>query len=202
MGQRLNIEIRNGPNDDDTLANCYYHWGGYSCSAAGYAELIIKRFYVIQMVKPNAKKDIYYAMALLRSYCEGFPDYEYESICKENLVPIEKRKKLPRCNDRNFGLMMITKEGIEETRKWEEARLVVDISNKVIDFHNCFWVDTKEEFEKDHEDEEWTYGELTIDPFEIPFDDFGKFCNQWVLNEDLWSYIYDGEPNVVYTVIA
>ena len=202
MGQRLNIEIRYGPDDDDVLANCYYHWAGYTCTAAEHASSIIKRFHEINKIKPNAKKDVYYAIVLLKRTDEGFNDFDYQDICKENLIPIEKRKKLPRCNNRNLGLMSITKKGIEETRKWEEARLVVDISNKIIDFHNCFWVDIKEEFEKDHEDEKWTYGELTIDPFEIPFDDFDKFCKQWEFNDDLWSYIYDGEPNVVYTVIA
>lgn len=48
MGQRLNIEI---VKDKKVLANCYYHWSGYSNSAVNLAIQIIERFEYIRKYK-------------------------------------------------------------------------------------------------------------------------------------------------------
>ena len=41
MGQRLNIEIKKG---EQLLANCYYHWSGYSETALELTKKIIDKF--------------------------------------------------------------------------------------------------------------------------------------------------------------
>lgn len=38
MGQRLNLEIK---TNDKTLANCYYHWSGYTSSALELTKIIL-----------------------------------------------------------------------------------------------------------------------------------------------------------------
>ena len=38
MGQRLNLEIK---TNDTTLANCYYHWSGYTSSALELTKIVL-----------------------------------------------------------------------------------------------------------------------------------------------------------------
>lgn len=59
MGQRLNIEIK---NNEKTLANCYYHWSGYTASSLGLTKQIIEAY----KANDDIKADVQGAVALLR----------------------------------------------------------------------------------------------------------------------------------------
>lgn len=47
---------------------------------------------------------------------------------------IDENVKLKKCEGRNEGIIETSKEGIEENRYWEEARLTVNIDKKSIKF--------------------------------------------------------------------
>ncbi|MGD8305168.1 MAG: hypothetical protein PVF17_00810 [Ignavibacteria bacterium] len=115
MGQRLNIEIC---NNKKTLANCYYHWGGYTLSSLELTEKIINYFNE-NKVLPNEKG----AIELLEATGASYPG-----------------------KDRSAGLIDVDPKKMEQTRKWEEGRITINIEKNTFDF--------KCAFEKDYIDDE------------------------------------------------
>lgn len=72
-----------------------------------------------------------------------------------------------------MGVYGITEEDIEETRRWEEARVTIDIENKTIDF-DVFHKYNFEELKKNYDDEEikeLDFKEINRDFKNIPFED-------------------------------
>lgn len=163
MGQRLNMEIKIG---NETLANSYYHWSGYSSSSC---EIALKVIDYMEEHPQTTELNKLYAIRLLEHTGAGLTDFAptdeekeqakkfYDPKYYEEWVnkPSEIRtaqelfpnEKFAECFGRNEGLLAITKYGMEETRKWEEARVTIDIVSKTIDF-DVYWVYNKDDYDE------------------------------------------------------
>lgn len=162
MGQRLNIEIK---ENGKVLANAYYHWSGYTSSSVNLIQIILDN-----VEKIYCEDRTINAIKLLEVTGAGLTDQEVE-YAKKHI----KDFNFAECTGRNDGLIAISKRGIKETRRWEEARVEMDLISKTINF-DAIWKRTIEEYKEDYEqygDEKYDY----IPVYDISFDDiqFDKF---------------------------
>lgn len=164
MGQRLNVEIVNG---ETSLANCYYHWSAYTGSALNLTKQIIDSYY-----DSEAIVGLKMAIELLEATGGGVNETEREEIQKqpEKFGSFEFKD----CTSRNNGLISVTESGKEETRKWEEGRVTIDLDTETF----CFDVlsyDTIEDYTEycDESFNENAFEKLPECPFDlcrVPFD--------------------------------
>lgn len=154
MGQRLNIEIKRR-KDNKVLANSYYHWSAYTSSSLHLAEEIIENIY--EVIRKEKVSDEIKAIQLLQTTGAGLMEDEYNKLNEED------KKYCSLATNRNLGLISFTDEGIEETRKWEEGRLTIDIdfddkdydfygNKNLVDFEVYFQID-EEEINESYEEE-------------------------------------------------
>lgn len=154
MGQRLNIEIRRR-KDNKVLANSYYHWSAYTSSSLHLAEEIIENIY--EVIRKEKVSDEIKAIQLLQTTGAGLMEDEYNKLNEED------KKYCSLATNRNLGLISFTDEGMEETRKWEEGRLTIDIdfddkdydfygNKNLVDFEVYFQID-EEEINESYEEE-------------------------------------------------
>lgn len=154
MGQRLNIEIKRR-KDNKVLANSYYHWSAYTSSSLHLAEEIIENIYDI--IRKEKVSDEIKAIQLLQTTGAGLMENEYNKLNEED------KKYCSLATNRNLGLISFTDEGMEETRKWEEGRLTIDIdfddkdydfygNKNLVDFEVYFQID-EEEINESYEEE-------------------------------------------------
>lgn len=134
MGQRLNIEIA---SQGKTLANAYYHWSGYTSSALELAERIVHDYFgtfgLYRVYHHKDISDMEIAIRLLTMTGAGFPPDEINRIEASDIYN-EYLDLIVKSLDRNAGLIAITEKGIEQTRRWEEARVTIDINTMMVDF--------------------------------------------------------------------
>lgn len=135
MGQRLNIEIT---NDNGVLANCYYHWAGYSVNSLEITKIIIQH-----MEKNKIENSIQGAIELLKITGASFNEESWNKAKSEGFVSGDYQG----CKGRNEGLISATKDEIEGTRHWEEGRIEINIENKTFNF-KCAW---EKEYNEDEE---------------------------------------------------
>lgn len=154
MGQRLNIEIKRR-KDNKVLANSYYHWSAYTSSSLHLAEEIIENIY--EVIRKEKVSDEIKAIQLLQTTGAGLMENEYNKLNEED------KKYCSLATNRNLGLISFTDEGMEETRKWEEGRLTIDIdfddkdydfygNKNLVDFEVYFQID-EEEINESYEEE-------------------------------------------------
>ena len=149
MGQRLNIEIK---KKDKVLANCYYHWSGYSQTSLDLTKKIIDGFDKYK----DENNDVLKAIKLLQETEAGLTreaiHYLYKNI--ENFDISTGTKGMFGTYDyilvrnRNDGLLEITEEGMEENRKWEEGRITINIDEQTFDFDVLYHAHYEDEVEK------------------------------------------------------
>lgn len=125
MGQRLNIEIC---DNDKVLANCYYHWSGFSLSSLNLTQKIID-----YINNNDIAIDVKGAISCLMSTGANFVGEEFIEAKKLGYVEDDSIGKA----DRNNGLIGVTEKAIEETRNWEEGRVSINIMKKTVHF-KCF----------------------------------------------------------------
>lgn len=114
MGQRLNIEIK---KKGKRLANCYYHWSGYTRTSLNLIQEILNSIYDYKDVEDDNRQ----AILLLETTGAGLIESEY------NTLP-ETEKKYHRIGtNRNNGLIAITDKEMNNTEKWEEARVTINL---------------------------------------------------------------------------
>ena len=164
MGQRLNIEIKiNG----EVQANAYYHWSGYTSSAIKLTEqILLQREDFLDRIEPKLS-----AIRLLETTGAGLTPEELEKA-KEEYSEVTFGK----CNGRNSGLIAISKDGIDETRIWEEARVTIDFDEETVDF-NVWSIWDKEEYLDYHEklpEKEINDSDFNIMSFETFLNDFSE----------------------------
>lgn len=151
MGQRLNIEIYNG---ETPLANCYYHWSAYTDSALELTKEIIDGYY-------DSDKDanVKLAVRLFEQTGAGVNEAERANIKKHmrRFVGVKFKDAVSRSD----GLISVTEEGMEDTRYYEEGRVVIDLDDKTFDFGILAGYTVDE-----YEDE---YDELASDLPECPY---------------------------------
>ena len=188
MGQRLNIEIvKNG----DVLANCYYHWSGFSNCAINLALEIISKFDYIKEFKledPVKNTDLLFAIRLLEETGAGVANIEEtKEILGNEFI------KLHKCNNRNDGIIGIKKEDIEDTRYWEEGRVTIDIEKKTLDFDVIEKHDSLEELIENYglEEEKVEINEVNVNFKEISFEysfDLKAFIDKANYNEQYYFH--------------
>ena len=164
MGQRLNIEV---VNNGDVLANAYYHWSAYTGSAIELVETALTRY-----DERNEDEDmIELAVYMLSETGAGFPEDELSYI--ESVSSFQYLPK-PVCTDRNTGILSVTERGIDDTRRWEEGRVTIDIGCESVDF-GIIWVDDEDSFNEGREDD-CAFSNLPLHDFsafnDVSFDDF------------------------------
>ena len=182
MGQRLNVEI---VSNGKLLANAYYHWDAYTGLSLQRTDDILNK---LNEIKEPIKDDLDLAIKLLESTGAGIHPIERNHI----LADPELSKYLPinDCVDRNEGVLSITQEGMQNTRHWEEGRVIIDIGKRTIIFR-IYWVLTKEEYLDDYYDLEHYEQLPTIDydiRKEIPFDEFEELKNLYTSTIDTYGF--------------
>ena len=133
MGQRLNIQIE--ANDTDTnetkvLANCYYHWSGYTSSAMELVKEIVESgVYNLDILDPVEK-----AIRLLEATGAG--------LAGDELTDTYYAPKYKVSSDRNKGLIAISEEGKKSTVKYEESRVTINLTTGSINMSDMFYDET------------------------------------------------------------
>ena len=139
MGQRLNIQIE--ANDTDTnetkvLANCYYHWSGYTSSAMELVnEIVNSGIYNLDILDPVEK-----AIRLLEATGSG--------LAGDELTDTYYAPKYKVSSDRNKGLIAISEEGKNSTVKYEESRVTINLTTGSINMSDMVH-DVTDEFSKE-----------------------------------------------------
>ena len=182
----MNIEIKGfGGSIDNTLANAYFHWSGYTSSAAQLTLKVIEEIRTLKELKDRRL----YAIKLLEStgarLTESEVDYASKTLSNFDANNVEIAK------DRNSGLIAISDEGINETRTWEEARVEIDLDEKTIDFDVIYYYD-KEDFIDDNSEEEFEVLEehdFNCDFKAIEFEDFPRIKSELLdlINNNIYS---------------
>lgn len=164
MGQRLNIEIE---ENDEVLANAYYHWSGYTSSALEITKIILNN-----LLKVNYENRTINAVKLLETTGAKLTKNEITYILKE--IPEANKFSFEVATDRNEGLIAISEEEKQETRDWGEARVTINLTNNTVNFQAICGYDSEEEFEEAYEKKcDYPIYE-DIDFCDISFDEFDK----------------------------
>lgn len=200
MGQRLNIEIF---NNGELLANCYYHWSGFTTKSMELTKIILENYdAIMNMEISNLSKAILLLQATNGGLMVNDIDDELQ-FALENLPPQDLEKiELKRSINRNEGLISIIEDNMEETRQWEEARVTIYLDTKKIDFDNVY-ISDKEGWQEDNPD--INYDDLPLFPFEttwdIDFKDFRELYDYFKMayEEEMWYFRYT--DNQVLTMI-
>ena len=133
MGQRLNIQIEannTDTNETKVLANCYYHWSGYTSSAMELVnEIVESGIYNLDILDPVEK-----AIRLLEATGAG--------LAKNELTDTYNTPKYKVSTDRNIRLIAVSEKGINETIKWEESRVTINLTTGSIDMSDMFYDET------------------------------------------------------------
>lgn len=178
MGQRLNIEIVNG---DTPLVNCYYHWSAYTESALRITAQIIDEYYESESIV-----GLKMAVELLEATGGGVNKEEREAILKspEKFGHINFKDAV----DRNRGLISVTEGGMEETRKWEEGRVTIDLGSETFNFETA-WFDPFDVYVEDccDEDEDVKIEDFVKCPYDlacVPFSEIDGLISLVNLHPD------------------
>ena len=135
MGQRLNIQIEaNNPTTDKTevLANCYYHWSGYTSSAMELVkEIVDSGIYNLDILDPVEK-----AIRLLEVTGAG--------LAEDELTDTYNTPKYKVSTSRNDGLIAISEEGTNSVSEWEESRVTINLTTGSINMSDMFYDETDE----------------------------------------------------------
>lgn len=128
MGQRLNLSInKNGK----VLANCYYHWSGYTNSAMEKARQALDIL--------EEQEEIGVKEAVLALQETG------ATINEENAKDyVEPNEWL----DRNEGIIATTEDDIKETERWAECDIIIDVGTRKINVINAVWGGDEEDLEE------------------------------------------------------
>lgn len=166
MGQRLNIEVR---YDGEPVANAYYHWSAYTSSSLNLLGQVIEAYR--SRTEINKLK---VAVEILQATGAGINEEEKENIAKDTTGRFNNIS-FQDCDNRNTGLLSVTEQGMEETRKWEEGRVTVDIGTEEFTFDVMIIMDNAD-FEDCWESSADQLPDAQIDFTEAcKFSDFEKF---------------------------
>lgn len=139
MGQRLNIQIEanvTDTNETKVLANCYYHWSGYTSSAMDLVhELVDSGIYNLDILDPVEK-----AIRLLEATGAG--------IAEDELTDTYNTPKYRIASNRNSGIIAISETGTNRVAEWEESRVTINLTTGSINMSDMFYDET-DEFSKE-----------------------------------------------------
>ena len=142
MGQRLNLEII---NNDDVLANAYYHWSGYTRSSLELTKMALG-----YLVENTEGDELVRAIRALEATGAGLTDVEKKILEKKNLDSLNFAQAI----DRSEGLISISPDGIEETQTWSEGTVIINIEDLKVDFQALSFYGNEEQYIEHCEPEE------------------------------------------------
>jgi hypothetical protein len=160
MGQRLNMEIYAG---GEAVANCYFHWSGYTRSALRHTAKLITAFHAMQEKKESFPTDTELAIVLFQRIGAGVHPGEISEAEK-----IMTKEAVAPASSRNDGLISITKKGMEETTFWQEASVHIDLYQEEVGFQAHFPTDDEGYLEMRSDDGEYSIQELHDQLAELP----------------------------------
>lgn len=174
MGQRLNIQFE---DNTGVLANAYYHWSGYTSSSMLLTNKIISSDLIDDTSISNKVK----AVKLLELTGAGLTRDEFNDDFPRHLYKESK--------DRSSGLIAISKEGIEETQSWEEARVTINLDTQQIHL-DIYWDVDADDYDPEDviKQDEGTYdSELNYE--DVSFEKFPELYKEFELNYSKDKYI-------------
>lgn len=163
MGQRLVINIK---NNGDILANAYYHWSAYSLSPLITALPIMEKLF-----EEKKEPTVECAIELLRLTGADITEDELK-IAKKDYPFLKKVKDY---DNRNEGLISISKKGIENSVYYGEGSIDLNLEDNTFGYSVLYEVtaeEYKEDYGKDLNEEELTH--LDIDLDRIPIENLGE----------------------------
>ncbi len=170
MGQRLNIEIK---SKNKVIANCYYHWSGYSLTSLKLVEDMIDGFDEVK-----EENELLYAIRLLGLTGAGLTREGFNYLYK-NVSNFDFGEKLKSDNllfvSRDEGRIEIDEKNMEKNRECEEFRITIDIDKKTFDFGVLFEF-SKKEAEEDYPDESWEESDIKL--FDILFSEIDNYVSR------------------------
>lgn len=116
MGERLNMELVG--NNNESLANCYFHRGAYTLSALRRTKEVIE---YVNINNPEISRAG--AVKILENIGASFNIEAFEEAKKMGIVSGE----FPGCKGRNEGLIAVDKSNMKTTRDWEEGRITINL---------------------------------------------------------------------------
>ena len=176
MGQRLNIQIEAinpTTNEIVVLANCYYHWSGYTSSAMELVnEIVNSGIYNLDILDTIEK-----AIRLLEATGAG--------LCEDELTDMYNMPKYKVSTGRNKGLIAISEEGINNVAEWEESRVTINLTTGSINMSDMFYDETDVFSRADRETKLKNLYKLKAD-LNSSFDTFQDLYIE--LNDNLYTY--------------
>lgn len=135
MGQRLNLEFVQG---EKVIGNAYYHWCAYSDSALYLAKQALARLIEIKDESYSARLRV--AHALHATGAKMTPDeFEWlkadaDTTPGDRLAYVVQYALYQSPANRNDGLIGFSSKSIEDTQKWAEGTVRIDIDTLTIQF--------------------------------------------------------------------
>lgn len=160
MGQRLNIEFY---VNNKAIVNCYYHWSGFSDSAMLHTRELIHHLQDYDFSNMPEDEVKFIVIRALEDFGARLGKNDIEEA--RNIYP--ERKFSNDDIDRNEGLIGITKESMDETRDWEEARVNIFLTRKRFEIEGIFYY-SDEEGIKDYCDQDNDIETFKQNLFKIP----------------------------------
>lgn len=125
MSHRLNIELT---DEEKMLCSCYYHEAAHTDTALDLTECLVKTY---DELFGGSGADLYLAVKLIESMGGGIIGVERERIRKEFGTVLE----IAPARSVYDGIICVTDEGIRESRRWENGRVRIDLTQRSFDFH-------------------------------------------------------------------
>lgn len=167
MGQRLVITIH-AFNED--IATIYYHWSAYTASALQEAKDLIDN---VDWFDTTGKDELILRITRQLEKCGGGVSIRDREAFKKK-YPNETFKD---DINRNYGLIAITKNGMEELEYWSEGDLTIDFDEEKVYNEVIITYVSDEEFRQDRADAGFEDDDVDVkniqkilfDPSEIHF---------------------------------
>lgn len=142
MGQRLNLSInKNGK----VLANCYYHWSGYTNSAMEKARQ------ALDILEEQEEVGVKEAILALKETGAGID----AKNAKDYIKPDEKIH-------RDNGIIATTEDDIKETEMWSECEIIIDMGTRKVNL-----IDAISEYDEEDIQEYFNIDTATLNRLEV-----------------------------------
>lgn len=168
MGQRLNIEIKQGKK---VLANAYYHWSGATKDSAELTNKILDSLDSVQHENPVLR-----AIRLFEK-TNALLSHEEISFAQKMF----QHEVFEGSKSRNLGLISISSAGIQSTEKCEDRRVSIDLVSETVSFNVLSVIDKS--FYMRQFEQHGSYDNLPVATFnyafdKIPFSEFADFTSK------------------------
>lgn len=142
MGKRLVITIR---AFDEDIAKIYYHWSAYTTSALQEAKDLIDN---VNWFNTTSKDELILRITRQLENCGGGVSIRDREAFKKKYPNETFNDDI----DRNYGLIAITDDGMEELEHWSEGDLTIDFDEEKVYNEVIFTYESDEEFKQDRAD--------------------------------------------------